>query len=125
VLPIRSQEYRNVVRLRYEQHTGKYPSVATFNNAIGATPTPRRWKRARKKCLPVRVPSMTARSMSPERQQRRIVKVTRDGWEIVSEAPMFFRYPKSQFCLCRSQRRQTLWQTAGGHDVQAVRECDR
>ena len=125
VLPIRSQEYRNVVRLRYEQHTGQVPKREHVNNAIEQLDA-KAVEEGEEKLVAVRVAEYDgAIYVALGDKQRRIVKVTRDGWEIVSEAPMFFRYPKESVAFAGAKRRQTLWQTAGGHDVQAVRECDR
>jgi len=99
VLPVRSQEYRNVVRLRYEQQTGQVPKREHVNNAIEQLDA-KAVEEGEEKQVAVRVAEHEgATYVALGDKQRRIVKITGEGWMVVSEAPMYFRYPKSQLAL--------------------------
>ena len=99
VLLIRSQEYRNVVRLRYEQQTGQVPKREHVNNAIEQLDA-KAVEEGEEKLVAVRVAEHDgAIYVALGDRQRRIVRITKDGWGIVLEAPMYFRYPKSQLAL--------------------------
>ena len=99
VLLIRSQEYRNVVRLRYEQQTGQVPKREHVNNAIEQLDA-KAVEEGEEKQVAVRVAEHDgAIYVALGDKQRRIVKITKGGWKLASEAPMYFRYPKSQLAL--------------------------
>ena len=126
VLPIRSQEYRNVVRLRYEQQTGQVPKREHVNNAIEQLDA-KAVEEGEEKLVAVRVAEHDgAIYVALGDKQRRIVKDHQGRMgDRLAKPRCSFVIPRVNLPLPEPRDGTRLRQTAGGHDVQAVRECDR
>ena len=98
VLLIRSQEYRNVSVCGMSSRPGKSPNREHVNNAIEQLDA-KAVEEGEEKLVAVRVAEHDGIYVALGDRQRRIVRITKDGWGIVLEAPMYFRYPKSQLAL--------------------------
>jgi hypothetical protein len=112
VLPIRSGEYRNITRLRYEEATGTVPKRDHVNNAIEHVDA-KAIERGEEHPVGLRVAEHgEAIYLALGDKQRRIIKVTKEGWDWAAECPVYFRYAKTARPLpepIRGGRIDVLW----------------
>jgi hypothetical protein len=103
-MPVRSESFRDWLRRRYYRATGRAPSGGILHDVLGALTARARFDGPLRE-VPVRVGGMVGTIyLDLCDDARRAVAIDRDGWRLVSPAPVRFRRSRGEVALAEPVR---------------------